>query len=98
MKATRKLPFVLSLRHSQDTRSTDADADILKWVLLSSLCRISGIHTFAFLNEIQLSVGIHIQSIGQHSALHYRRFLHNLSAKHVTVFFYPFDWINPRKK
>ena len=70
MKATRKLPFLLSLRHSQDTQSADADADILKWVLLSSLCRISGIHRFAFLNEIQLLVSIHIRSIGQHSALH----------------------------
>lgn len=59
MKATRKLPFLLSLRHSQDTQSADADADILKWVLLSSLCRISGIHRFAFLNEIQLLVFIY---------------------------------------
>ena len=73
MKATRKLPFLLSLRHSQDTQSADGDADILKACKVGTV--VFTMQNFwnpyvCIFNEIQLSVSIHTQSIGQHSVLH----------------------------
>lgn len=72
MKATRKLPFLLSLRHSQDTQSADGDADILK------SCKVGTVvftmqnfwNPYVCIFKRNPIVSIHIQSIGQHSALH----------------------------
>lgn len=72
MKATRKLPFLLSLRHFQDTQSADGDADILK------SCKVGTVvftmqnfwNPYVCIFKRNPIVSIHIQSIGQHSALH----------------------------